>query len=121
MKIEGMKSRDKKGASYEEAMKEAFNEIFQNLKEIEKDTEKKRQKVDFERRRGSAPPSALRVDTTAFRKPKEVLSRQLSSPMQKSNRKRELKKTLSTPLTPTTSLSTMQWVLACFEEEEENV
>ena len=80
MKIEKMKSREKNESSYEEAMKEAFNEIFQNLKEIEKDTEKKRQKVDFERRRGSAPPSALREGITAFRKPKKVLSRQLSSP-----------------------------------------
>ena len=47
--------RKKKEANYEEAMKEAFSEIFENLREIEKDTKMQREKVDLERRRGSAP------------------------------------------------------------------
>ena len=68
-----MKSKHNKGLCYEEAMKEAFSEIFQNLREIEKNTEKKfklRQKMDFERRRGSAPAlSPLKEEKTFFRQP----------------------------------------------------
>ena len=70
---QGMKSKHNKGLCYEEAMKEAFSEIFQNLREIEKNTEKKfklRQKMDFERRRGSAPAlSPLKEEKTFFRQP----------------------------------------------------
>ena len=53
-------------------MKEAFSEIFQNLREIEKNTEKKfklRQKMDFERRRGSAPALSLLKEEKTFRQP----------------------------------------------------
>ena len=54
-------------------MKEAFSEIFQNLREIENNNEKKfklRQKMDFERRRGSAPAlSLLKEEKTFFRQP----------------------------------------------------
>ena len=66
-----MKSKHNKGLCYEEAMKEAFREIFKNLREIEKNTEKKmRQKMDFERRRGSAPAlSLLKEEKTFFRQP----------------------------------------------------
>ena len=66
-----MKSKHNKGLCYEEAMKEAFSEIFKNLREIEKNTEKKmRQKMDFERRRGSAPAlSLLKEEKTFFRQP----------------------------------------------------
>lgn len=65
-------------------MKEAFVEIFQNLKEIEKDTEKKlRLKIDFERRRGSAPSTlVLRDGTKVFRKPRETITRQISAPVE---------------------------------------
>ena len=68
---QGMTSKQNKGLCYEEAMKEAFSEIFQNLREIEKNTEKKmRQKTDFERRRGSAPAlSPLKEEKTFFRQP----------------------------------------------------
>ena len=74
-----MERRNKKRANYDEAMKEAFNEIFQNLREIEKDTKRFRQVADFERRRGSAPPAALREATAAFKKPKT--ERKLSTPL----------------------------------------
>ena len=65
-----MKSKHNKSLCYEEAMKEAFSEIFKNLREIEKNTEKKmRQKTDFERR-GSAPAlSLLKEEKTFFRQP----------------------------------------------------
>ena len=70
---QGMKSKHNKSLCYEEAMKEAFSEIFQNLREIEKNTEKKfklRQKMDFERRRDSAPAlSPLKEEKTFFRQP----------------------------------------------------
>ena len=70
---QGMKSKHNKGLCYEEAMREAFSEIFQNLREIENNNEKKfklRQKVDFERRRGSAPAlSPLKDEKTFFRQP----------------------------------------------------
>ena len=85
-KTRGMKSKNTKGVSYEfeEAMKEAFGEIFQNLKEIEKNNEKKlRLKIDFERRRGSAPSAlVLRDETKVFRKPRETITRQISAPVQ---------------------------------------
>ena len=66
-----MKSKHNKSLCYEEAMKEAFSEIFKNLREIEKNTDKKmRQKTDFERRRGSAPAlSLLKEEKTFFRQP----------------------------------------------------
>ena len=67
---QGMKSKHNKGLCYEDAMREAFSEIFQNLREIEKNTEKKRQKMYFERRRGSAPAlSLLKEEKTFFRQP----------------------------------------------------
>ena len=68
---QGMKHKHNKGLCYEEAMREAFSEIFQNLREIEKNTEKKmRQKMVFERRRGSAPAlSLLNEEKTFFRQP----------------------------------------------------
>ena len=70
---QGMKSKHNKGLCYAEAMREAFSEIFQNLREIENNSEKKfklRQKMDFERRRGSAPAlSLLKEEKTFFRQP----------------------------------------------------
>ena len=141
MHSEGVKGRNKKGANYDKAMNEAFNEIFQNLKEIEKNTKKFRQKADFERRKGSAPPAALREATAAFKKPKG--GRKLSTPLPpepsslhgkertttsemstplltKSSLPEELTRTelSAPPLPPKSSMSTMHWVLSCFEEEE---
>jgi len=111
--------RKKKEANYEEAMKEAFSEIFQNLKEIEKDTKIQRQRMDLERRRESAPATTLRETTAAFMKPKNELTRTSSTPVPpRTSLPKELTRKLSTQLPPKPSLSTMQWVLACFEEEE---
>lgn len=115
--------RDEKPANYEEAMKKAFGEIFRNLKQIEKDTKLQRLKVDLERRRGSAPASTLRETTAVFKKPKEEITRKLSTPIPpKSNLSQERIRKL--PATPPPAphqpgLSTMQWVLTCFEEEED--
>ena len=69
---QGMKSKHNKSLCYEEAMKEAFSEIFQNLREIEKNTEKKfklRQKMDFERRDSAPALSPLKEEKTFFRQP----------------------------------------------------
>ena len=101
-------NQSKKRLNYEKAMKQAFREIFENLKEIEKDTKVQRQKVDLERRRASAPCIRLR-DTSAL----------------KQLQKEELGRTFSTPLPPKSSLpkdakpslSTLHWVLDCFEQE----
>ena len=89
----GQKSgQRKKQVSYDEAMSQAFTEIFQNLKVIEEDTKKQREKVYLQRRRGSAPAT---MQTTA-------LSRQQP--------KNERPKSLA-----------MDWVLQCYEEEEDDV
>ena len=137
----GVKGRNKKGENYDEAMKEAFNEIFQNLKEIEKDTKRIRQKADFERGRRSVPAAALRDATVAFKKPKggkkqstplppepsslhgkeRTTTSEMSTPLlTKSSLPEELTRTelSAPPLPPKSSMSTMHWVLSCFEEEE---
>ena len=107
-----MKSKNTKGVSYEEAMKEAFVEIFQNLKEIEKDTEKKlRLKIDFERRRGSAPSTLVLKD--GFRKPRETITRQISAPVQPNSfpNTTDMKRKLhSPPSSAEIKLSTMLWL-----------
>ena len=111
-----------KGVNFEQAMKEAFSEIFQNLKEIEKETKMQRKKIDLERRRGSAPAATLRETTAAFKRPKEELTRKLSTPMPpKSSLPKELTRTVSAPVPSQSSWSTMQWVLACLEEEEDDL
>ena len=90
------------GVNYEQAMKQALSEIFQNLKEIQQDTKKRRQQLNLQRRRGSAPATALR-ETAATLKKKKKLDRSLST----------------TVPAASSTLSTMRWVLQCFEEEEE--
>jgi len=90
------------GVNYEQAMNQALSEIFQNLKEIQKDTKKRRENINLQRRRGSAPATALRETAATFKQPKK-LGRSLST---------------TVPATSST-LSTMRWVLQCFEEEEE--
>lgn len=110
-----MRGKNKKGMSYEEAMKEAFGEIFQNLKEIEKDTEKKlRLKTDFERRRGSAPSAlVLRDETNVFRKPRETITRKISAPVQPKScpNTTDMKRNLPSPPSPAEiNLSTMLWL-----------
>ena len=64
------KKSEKTGVNYEEAISEAFSEIFQNLKEIEKDTKLQRQILYLKRRRDSAPAEMLRQATTASTQPK---------------------------------------------------
>lgn len=88
----------KKGANYEEAMTKAFSEIFHNLKDIEADSKRQREKVDFKRRRQSAPARVLRDATETLQQPEG----EGSSPTQ-----------------PTSTPSTVQWVLECYEEEED--
>ena len=94
------KMQEKKVVKYEEAMEQAFSEIFQNLKVIEADTKKNREKIDLQRRRGSAPPATLRETTKEFQQPKNEVERKLSTPI------------------PASQSSTTNWVLKCFEEEE---
>ena len=65
-----MINKKPKRVSYEEAMNEAFQVIFENLKEIEKEKQKKlRQKQDFKKRRGGVPSAVLSEETsvTVFR------------------------------------------------------
>lgn len=99
----GQQCRYKKRVSYEEAMNQALSEIFQNLKEIHKDTKKQREKVSLRRRRVSAPATAFRETIATSKQSKKELGRQMST---------------SLPAASST-LSTMHWVLQCFEEEEE--
>lgn len=94
------KGQGKQGMNYEDAMNQAFSEIFQNLKVIKEGTKKQREKTDIQRRRGSAPPTALRETTTAFEQTKTEVVRKLSTPI------------------PASNLSTTKRVLQCFEEEE---
>ena len=55
-----MISKKPKRPSFDEAMNEAFQVIFENLKEIEKEKQKKlKQKQDFEKRRGGTPSAVL--------------------------------------------------------------
>ena len=116
--------RLKKGTNYDEAMKEAFMEIFENFKEIDKDInlKKTKQSVGFERRRGSAPAAALRQETAILANTKEELTRKFSTPVRpKPSFTEEVSATASPapPLPSKQTLSTMQWLLPCWEEEEE--
>ena len=83
-------NQSKEEVNYEKAMNQALKEIFQNLKEIRQDTKRQRDKLQLERRRGSAPSSVLRKTTTTLQLPKNELSR---------------------------STSHVPWVLQCAEEE----
>lgn len=70
------KKSEKTGVNYEEAISEAFSEIFQNLKEIEKDTtELQRKMLYLRRRRSSAPADMIRQTTTASSQPKVHMGR----------------------------------------------
>ena len=107
-----IKTRSKKGLNYEKAMKQAFGEIFENLREIENDTKMQRNKIDFERKRASAPCKTLRETTQAavYQLKTEELGRTFSVPLPP-------KSSLTKDTKP--SLSTLHWVLACFDEEED--
>lgn len=92
------KGQKTKAVDFEEAMTKAFSEIFHNLKEIEADAKKQKEKVDRQRRRRqSAPASMIRELTETLRKPEK-----------------ESKNTMATQ----PSLSTMHWILDCYDEEE---
>ncbi|XP_078363015.1 uncharacterized protein LOC144647133 [Oculina patagonica] len=93
------KGGQKKGVKFDDAMTKAFSEIFHNLKEIETDTKKQRERVDLHRRRQSAPASML-TDVT--------------------ERLKEPEKELENKLTTQPASSTMHWVLDCCEEEGED-
>lgn len=101
-------NRSKKGLNYEKAMKQAFKEIYDNLKEIEKDTKIQRNKIDLERRRASAPCITPRDTTSLKQLKKEELGRTFSTPLPPKS---------SLPKDAKPSLSTLQWGLGCFEEE----
>ena len=116
--------QDEKEISYEDAMKRAFQEIFQNLKEIEKNTKMQRQRVNLERRRCNTPPTMLTETTGSFKQPKEKLAPKLSAPVSiKPSLSREgSKQALPASTRPSQcaqNLSTMHWHLACFEEDED--
>ena len=79
-----LKNRFTQHENYERAMEEALSEIFENLKEIERDRKlpRKIEIVDCSRRRGSAPARTLKEKSSPlFQTPKEILRRQLSTPM----------------------------------------
>ena len=93
------KGQKTKAVDFEEAMTKAFSEIFQNLKEIEADAKTQRERVDRQRRRESAPASMIRELKDTLRKPET-----------------ESKNTVTTQ--PASSLSSMHWILDCYDEEE---
>lgn len=93
------KGRQKKRVKFEDAMTKAFSEIFHNLKEIETDAKKQRERVDLHRRRQSAPASMLTDVTERLKEPEKELGN---------------KTTTQQPAS-----STMHWVLDCCEEEGE--
>lgn len=79
-----LKNRFTQHENYERAMEEALSEIFENLKEIERDRKlpRKIEIVDCSRRRGSAPARTQKEKSSPlFQTPKEILRRQLSTPM----------------------------------------
>lgn len=71
--------QSKEEVNYEEAMNQALSEIFQNLKEIQQDTKRQREKLYLERRRGSAPATMVRKTSTTIQQPKNELSRSTSN------------------------------------------
>ena len=96
----GKNGQKAKSVDFEEAMTKAFTEIFHNLKEIEADAKKQRERVDRQRRRQSAPASMIRELTETLRKPTT-----------------ESKPTVATQ--PASSWSTVHWILDCYEEDED--
>ena len=96
-------SRRKKEDNYEQAMNQAFSEIFRNLKEIKEDTEKQRKKANLERaRRFSAPTMTRKETSTTFQQSENELTRKLSPAC-------------------APSLLTVNWVLPCFDEDDEDI
>lgn len=83
-----MISKKPKRVSYDEAMNEAFQVIFENLKEIEKEKQKKlRQKQDFEKRRGGTPSAVLSEETSVYRTHYQERNLSTTVPTRPSSRK----------------------------------
>ena len=83
-----MVSKKPKRVSFDEAMNEAFQVIFENLKEIEKEKQKKlRQKQDFEKRTGT--PSAVVSETSVHRTHDQERNLSTTVPTRPSSRKLE--------------------------------
>ena len=81
-----MVSKKPKRVSFDEAMNEAFQVIFENLKEIEKEKQKKlRQKQDFEKRTGT--PSAVVSETSVHRTHDQERNLSTTVPTRPSSRK----------------------------------
>ena len=83
-----MISKKPKRLSYDEAMNEAFQVIFENLKEIEKEKQKKlRQKQDFEKRRRGTPSAVLSEETSFYRTHYQERNLSTTVPTRPSSRK----------------------------------
>lgn len=78
--VERQRAQGNQQMKYEDAMKQAFHEIYQNLRGIEEGIKKQREKIDIQRRRRSAPPSTLRKTTAVFQKAKTNAIRKVSTP-----------------------------------------
>ena len=85
-----MISKKPKRVSYDEAMNEAFQVIFENLKEIEKEKQKKlRQKEGVEKRRGGTVCSAVLSETSVHRTHYQERNLSTTVPTRPSSRKVE--------------------------------
>ena len=85
-----MISKKLKRVSYDEAINEAFQVIFENLKEIEKEKQKKlRQKQDVEKRRGGTR-SAVLSETSVHRTHYQERNLSTTVPTRPSSRKVEI-------------------------------
>ena len=85
-----MISKKPKRVSYDEAINEAFQVIFENLKEIEKEKQKKlRQKQDVEKRRGGTL-SAVLSETSVHRTHYQERNLSTTVPTRPSSRKVEI-------------------------------
>ena len=85
-----MVSKKPKRVSFDEAMNEAFQVIFENLKEIEKEKQKKlRQKQDFEKRRGGTPSVVLSEEMPVHRTHYQDRNLSTTVPTRPSSRKVE--------------------------------
>ena len=90
----------KKKVRFDLAMTEALSEISYNLKEFKSESKRQREKADFQRGQQSTPASLIRDDKATLKRTKG-----------------KLQEGSSTQLTPT--LSTICWVLECYDEQDD--
>ena len=90
----------KKKVRFDLAMTEALSEISYNLKEFKSESKRQREKADFQRGQQSTPASLIRDDKATLKRTKG-----------------KLQESSSTQLTPT--LSTICWVLECYDEQDD--